>query len=90
MNKRNLSGRGITVGIRDVDFQHTSLSIMETFYLADEIGSNFIKYTHEGVPVLVKIIKDVDGMFTNTNSVQYDYEYFQVPNPFDKYIATSI
>lgn len=87
MDGKKLSGTKVTVGIRDLDFQHTSLSIMEAFYLADEVGENYIKYTYEGVPILVKIMRDDDGMFTHTNSVQYDYEYFQVPNPFDRYLT---
>lgn len=88
MQKNKLSGDKVTVGIREVDFKHTSLTIMEAFFLAEDIGENYIKYTFEGVPILVKIMRDEDGMFTNTNSVQYDYEYFNVPNPFDRYLAT--
>ncbi len=84
-NKKLLTGDKITVGIRKLDFQKPNMSIMEAFYLADTVNKKFIEYTFEGVPIEVKIIDSPDPMFTSLDSVVYQYEYFKVPNPFNKY-----
>lgn len=80
-----LEGEALHVGIRNVDFQDSSLSILNAFKGADEIGDNFIKYTHNEVPVIVHVVKDHDGRFTSTDPKLYFYEYFNLPNPFDTY-----
>lgn len=80
-----MEGDHITCGIRAVDFQTRSLGILEAFQHADSIENNEIRYTVEGVPVTVKIIKSSEPMFTNPDTFMYQYEFFSIPNPFSLY-----
>lgn len=85
VENRPLKGECITVGIRDVDFQERPLSIMEAFFVADRIGKDYIRYTYENVPIMVRVMKDEQGIFTNTDYKIYNHESFRVPNPFGTY-----
>ena len=80
-----LEGDSVTIGIRALDVQERSLGILEAFQRADTINDSEIKYTIDGVPVIVKIIRSSEPMFTNCDTFMYQYEFFSIPNPFDEY-----
>lgn len=82
---KTMEGDQVTVGIRQVDFQERALGILEAFKKADLIGEHEIKYTVEGVPTIVKVIKSSEPMFTNPDTFMYQYEVFSIPNPFAEY-----
>lgn len=80
-----LKGSQITVGIRDLEYQERSMSIMSAFCLPIEKDETHMRFEFEGVPILVKIIQNGGAMFTSLDNVHYYYESFNVPNPFDVY-----
>lgn len=81
-----LKGNKVTVGIRQLDNQAHSFSILEAFFLADKIGKNQIRYTYEGIPIIVEVVHDNDPMYTFTDTIIYQQEWFHLPNPYDKYV----
>lgn len=83
-----LSGDKLELGIRYLDFQPRTLSILAAFYFADEVNEHEIKYTYEGVPVSVKVVYSDDPMFTSLDTKMYMHDNFSLPNPFERYWET--
>lgn len=86
-NRELLSGRALIVGIRKVDFQERNISMMEAVFPADVVGKDFICYTYIGVPIRVLVLHERGDMFTNPDTVMYQHEFFNIPNPFEEYWA---
>ena len=85
MHNKPLSGDQITVGIRKLEYGEHPFSIMQAFSQAEEFSENGIKYSVDGVPVIVRVVDSSDPMFQALNTVMYQHEFFNVPNPFDEY-----
>lgn len=58
-----------------------SRKISEPYEMTDDV----IRFTYEGVPVEIKILKKRYKFFDYPNPVNYNYDDFRLANPFEKY-----
>ncbi len=54
-------------------------------HIEPEWTDNYIKFTHKGVPVFIKIIQRKYQWFQNPDKKFYRVVEFNIPNPFDRY-----
>ena len=46
----------------------------------------FISYDFKGIPIEIKIIQRNYSFFKNLNPIMYNFDYYALPNPLDKYL----
>ena len=79
-----LYGDHIEVGIERRYISSLVASVFKQYMGAEDPYHSFT-FEIAGVPVKVKVIQRVYGFFKNKSAVNYDYRWFLVPNPFEKY-----
>ena len=85
IENKSLSGDKVEVGVRKVEYQDRPFGIMQAFHQAESFTDNEILYKIDNIPVVVKVIDSLDPMFMATNTVMYQHEFFNIPNPFKEY-----
>lgn len=84
VDRKPLYGDCLEVGIERRYINPLVASVFKQYMGAEDPYHSFTFYIGK-VPVKVKVIEKVYGFFKNKQIVNYDYRYFQVPNPFEKY-----
>lgn len=79
-----LYGDCLEVGIERRYVTPLVASVFKQFMGAEDPYHSFT-FNIGKVPVKVKVIQRVYGFFKNKSAVNYDYRWFLVPNPFEKY-----
>lgn len=84
-----LSGPQISIGIRLLEWMSGSKTLLDTYFQDDSIDVTLEqdKVTYispNGVPVVLYIF-DGDETITSLDQIQYASEFFQIPNPIDRF-----
>lgn len=90
VSQSDLSGDGIDVGVRRLEWISGGKPILEGFlehynisYKLSEDGK-LATYDHNGVPIRVHILEDNECL-SNYDTIVYRMEHFKIPNPYEKF-----
>lgn len=81
MANKELTGDKVTVGTRRMEWVSGGRRILDAFAQPLEEDQNKATYEFEGTLVIVHVYDDHDCIM-NTDSINYKYESFKVPNPY--------
>ena len=86
VNNEPLNANKIVVGVRKLETDYSTLETIKSF-MPGEIKhkGDKVEFTYEGIPVIVKIIKNDYSFITNPDTRFAEYWHWLVPNNFDKY-----
>lgn len=85
MANKDLSGEIVTVGVRRVEWVSGGGRVFRTFMgepISEDPGR--ATYRYENVPIYIGIYDDHDCII-GTDSINYRYETFRVPNPYSTF-----
>jgi len=86
MSKLHLEGDGIYVGVRRLEWDSESRSILDAFLgKGIEVKKDKFKYNFDGIPVYIYVF-DEDLCILNTDTVLYEQENFCLPNTYKQFI----
>ena len=86
----DLSGDGIDVAVRRLEWESGGKSILDAFLehynISYRISDNgkLAVYDHYGVPIRVHILEENECL-SNYDTVVYRMEHFKLPNPYSKF-----
>lgn len=86
INNQDLSGDKIEVGVRKLEWISGGKRILDNFissYLVSETEDR-AEYNYNGVPIVVYIYPD-DACITQCDRIVYEYDFFNLPNPYSKF-----
>ena len=81
----SLEGDKITLGVRKKDLAESTIEMLKISSPSIDIQDRKIIIEHEGVPIEIKIISKHYRVLDNLDSIDYAYETFLIPNPFDAF-----
>lgn len=84
---KNLSGNGIDVGVRKLEWISGGKRVMDNFtgqYLVKE-NNELSEYIWAHVPVRVHVYSDNECL-ASFDTIMYEHESFSLPNPYDKFV----
>jgi len=84
-----LSGNKIELGVQKKALADTTIDILKIVNPNIDIQDKKLIMECNGVPIEIKIIKLHYRVLDNLDSIDYAYETFLVPNPFDAFIRMS-
>ena len=84
-----LSGKKIELGVMAREVTDATRDMLKMVNPTIDIQDKKIIMEHNGVPIEVKIIKLHYRALDNMDFIQYAYETFLIPNPFDAFIRMS-
>lgn len=82
---RDLEGDAVHVSVKATELTEHGLSSLSVITHAEEVNDKFMRYSFEGVPVFVHILKKGNRTTDTADLVMYAYETYRVPNPFKEY-----
>lgn len=87
IDKKDLFGDKITVGVRKMEWESGSRRIADSFATPVKDDGNIVYYEFEGVPVVLYVLED-DATIQSPDQQMYKSEFFKLPNPYGKFLET--
>lgn len=84
INKGQLSGESIHVGVRENDWRSGSRAIVDAFAPIYEERLGYNLYYFKDIPIYLHILPEAHCI-KSTNIVLYQQEYFRLPNPYNEF-----
>lgn len=86
LQKKQLSGDRVTIGVRKNDWISGSKGIFDSFAgYPEEKTDAYEKFMVDGVPVYIYIFGD-DACVRNPQTMLYERENFNLPNPYSQFL----
>lgn len=88
-NNEWLKGDKLNFGIRKQDLAESTVQMLKISNPSIDIQEKKIIMSHNSIPVEIRIIKKHYRVLDNLDTIDYAYETFLVPNPFDAFTRMS-
>ena len=85
-----LQGDRLNFGIRKQDLAESTVQMLKISNPSIDIQDKKIIMEHNGIPIEVRIIRKHYRVLDNLDTIDYAYETFLMPNPFDAFIRMSV
>ena len=84
-NNEYLAGDKLTFGIRKQDLAESTIEMLKISNPSIDLQPKKIIMEHNGIPVEIRIINKHYRVLDNLDTIDYAYETFLMPNPFDAF-----
>ena len=88
-NNEYLAGDKLTFGVRRKDLAESTLEMLKISNPSIDVTEKKIIMKHNGIPIEIRIINKHYRVLDNLDTIDYAYETFLMPNPFDAFARMS-
>ncbi len=85
-NNEWLEGDKLTFGVKKSELAESTLEMLKISEPSIDLQPKKIIMIHSGVPIEIRIINKHYRVLDNLDTIDYAYETFLVPNPFDAFM----
>jgi len=84
-----LSGDKIQLGVKKNELAESTIELLKIINPSIDIGDKKLIMNYEGVPIEIRIIKKHYRVLDRLDNIDFAYETFLIPTPFDAFLRMS-
>lgn len=89
-NNEWLEGDMLNFGIKKQELAESTVVMLKVSHPEIDIQDKKIIMSHNGIPIEIRIIHKHYRVLDNLDTIDYAYETFLMPNPFESFIRMSV
>lgn len=85
-NNEYLAGDKLTFGVKRKDLAESTIEMLKLSNPSIDLQEKKLIMVHNGIPIEIRIINKHYRVLDNLDAIDYAYETFLMPNPFEAFI----